>query len=608
MFFERGEEPGLKFNESIFSLETTRRLDALARNFPQKLDEDRSIYHAYAVLDALSISVSMFKYLFEVYFSTNDSHLMHEFITSPEGIAIITAEGIFLITFSFLASLFEKEKTATTKKNIELAWRYVRDMMSALRSAYKGLRSTIQIISLLAGGLDLKYVIIPCGLILGIIAVANRWWLLHMREKRKEMIKKNNKCLSEILESPHLTKFDREVFLSRILFQDDKERIHAFFSMALSGLIDGLNLYVGVLSLAILSSPALLGMSLICGIYIIVCAISRVYEEYNDQLDLLITQNQCKLALVTREMQINYAKLLSLHHKMDSNPTNLAEAEHLKVELQLSIKSFIELRQILKTQVTRTYFTAVLSGIRYGLLAYGGLTSFLFITSTLFSISATIFPPALLIASIAMGAVLMIGFLTYTVSAHYLHLNKQKNNEVQPDIRLMAMQRIVQDYEEEEIFYKSVNEGLLLDPSPKFFFQEWSDVFRSLFSGLSKGNNVTHFLEDLVQDSPGRDDVPLRKIFEIISMALFGIILALRALTRGFKEKPPVQINLAAHTKPPKAEPPPLGILQTQALGESCEIIRPSDSPALPSSPHRFFRTPPYETLAPTEIQPQLII
>ncbi|CEG56871.1 hypothetical protein [Legionella fallonii] len=611
MSFERDEDPALKSNELIFSLEIARRLEAQARILPQKLDKNGYIYHVYAVLDALSSSVSMFKYLFEVYFSTNDSNLMYEFLSSPEGIATITSEMIFLITFSFLASLFENEESGTIEKNIALAWRYFREMMSGLRSAYKGLRSTIQIIGLLVEGMDLKYAMIPCGLILGVIAVANRWWLFDMREKRKEMIKKNNKCLFDILELPHLAKSDSEVFLSRISFQDDEVRIHAFFSMGLSGLIDGLSLFVGVLSLAILSSPALLAMTIISCIYVIACAISRLYEEYNDQLDLLITQNQCKLALVTREMQVNYAILLSLHKKMDKSSEDLAEIERLKAELRVLIKSFIELHQLVKTQVTHTYFTAALSGVRYGLLTYGVLTSFLFTTSTLFLVPAAIFPPALLIASIVMGCVLMIGFLAYSVIAHYLHLNKQKNNEVQPDIQLMDMQRIVEDCEEEDIFYESINEGLLLDPAPKFFFQEWSEVFRSLFTGLSKGNNVANFLEHLLQkaDSQEHDyDVPLMKLFEISSIVLFGITLALRALARGFKEKPPVQIDLAAQTKPIKAEAPPPGAMKTEELRESCKIIqRPLDSPPPSSlSLQRFFRTPQYEPPDSSDIQPQL--
>ena len=597
MSHERGEDPALELTELNFLLALAGQLDAQVRILPDTLDKNRSIYHAYAVLDGTSSSCSMFKYLFELYFATNDNDSMHEFISSPEGMAAITCDMIFLATFSFLASLFEKDEAGTTKKNVEVAWRYFRDLLKGLKNAYKGGKSSILIISLL-GNIELKYLITPLGLALGVIAVVSRWWISSIRDKRKTMIKANNRRLLEILKFADLTKVVSDLFLSQIEFQDDEERIHAFFIVGLCGFIDGLNLFIGVLGLALLSSPALLAMTLICSMYVLINMTSRIYEEYEDQLDLIVTQEKCKLALITREMQVSYTRLLSLHYKINKSLEDLAQTEYLKTGLKLLIMQFKEQHQLVQTQITRTYFTAVLSGMKYGLFAYGVLTSFLFITPTLFIMPPAVFPPTLLIISIVMGCILMIGFVAFTVNAHSHHLNKQKSKELDSDTQLREMQRIVEECEGEDIFYKSLNKSLCLDPSPKFFIQEGLEVFRSLFSGLSKGDNVARFFGILFQerDSQGHyHDNPLIAVFEIGGALLFGIILALRALARGFSEKPPVQIDLVEHTRPINAETPPRETKQTEALGESCDTIQsPANSPPPPPiSIHGFFSTPP---------------
>lgn len=75
------------------------RIDAQSRLLAQKLDKNRYIYHAYAVVDSLSSSYSMFKYFMEVFIRKTDADYIHKILTSPEGIAAIAAEAIFLVVF-----------------------------------------------------------------------------------------------------------------------------------------------------------------------------------------------------------------------------------------------------------------------------------------------------------------------------------------------------------------------------------------------------------------------------------------------------------------------------------------------------------------------------
>jgi hypothetical protein len=122
-----------------------------SRLLAQKLDKDLSIYYCYAILDSLSSSYSMFKYFFDVFISSNDPNAMHDLMMTPYGLIAIVAESLFLVVFSFLAAKFDKEKEGTLKKYIAVAWPYFRDVMKALKNAYKGWLSAVFVISFIGG-------------------------------------------------------------------------------------------------------------------------------------------------------------------------------------------------------------------------------------------------------------------------------------------------------------------------------------------------------------------------------------------------------------------------------------------------------------------------
>ena len=295
-----------------------------------------------------------------------------------------------------------------------------------LKKCVEGWKSTVQLLTTL-GGVDLQYMIIPVGLLLGVFAAANRFWLRGMLESRKKKMNENKELLIEIQQLSSLTTLNREHYLSRIAYQEDEERIHSFLAVGAGGLLDGLYLYMGVTSLSILSPPLFLAMSIFSVFYTLACVITRIYEEYDFQMRLMITQTKCKLALTSKEMEITYSKLLSLEEKTDKTPEDIREIKRLKLEVCELIKNFEALRQLLKEQSTRSYLTAGLLGMKYGLYAYGVLTSLLFMVTSVFLVTATAFPPALLAAFIVTGIVLMAGFVAYTLRAHYLHMQKQKD-------------------------------------------------------------------------------------------------------------------------------------------------------------------------------------
>ncbi|AWN72956.1 hypothetical protein LEAN103870_04090 [Legionella anisa] len=591
------EDLSLKSEELVFLLAIAGRIDAQSRLLAQKLDKNRYIYHAYAIVDSLSSSYSMFKYFMEVFMRKTDADYIHKILTSPEGIAAIAAEAIFLVSFSFLASVFEKEEKDSIKKFTAAAWPYFRDVMKGMKNAYKGWRSTVQILSLISG-MDLKYMVVPVGLVLGVFAAANRFWIRSMQEQRKKQMDKNKELLVEIEQLSSLTSLDREYYLSQIERQTDEDRVYAYLALGTGGLLDGLYFYVGVVSLAVLSPHLLIAMSIIGAIYTLTCVISRIYEEYDFQLRLKATQTRCKLALTTKELELTYAKLLKLEDIKDKKTGDLLEIQRLKLEVRQLIENFEQERQLLKDQTTHDYLTAALLGIKYGLYAYGVLTQILFTVTAICSIAAISFPPALLAVFIVSGLVFMMGMMAYTLYAHYQHMQKREAEieKEHPYDKILKMKENIEKQKDAKIltaesFDKSLKDGLKLDPSPPTVIQEWLEVIRSLFSGLSKGNNFSNFVMTPCQDvdSDGDyHDTPVMGALAIASGVLFSLILGLRALARGLGRPPKGQV---IDTKKEGAAPgDEMDKIKTQSQWESRERkSKASDSLSRHDSFWNFF-------------------
>ncbi len=601
------EDASIKPRELVFLLAIAGRLDGQARLLAKELNDDRKILHAYNILDALSSSYSMFKYFFEVFISNdNDPVLMHEVMTSPEGIAAITVEALFLVAFSFLASYFErdkKDKKAGDKKEFDAkqfivdAWLYFRGTMKGMKNAYKGWKTAVQILGLL-GAVDLKFMIIPMGLALGVLAAANRMWLLTMQKNRKQMIMDYKTFVREIEAESSLNKEKYDAYLAgkendNRYYQSGVKRALAYLSVAIGGLIDGLYLYAGLTSLALLSTPALVAMVAISALYIVICVISRVYDEYCDQLELITSQTKCKLTLVSKELEIAYAKLLALPGNVE-----LVERDNLQKDIVALIERFEQLSHLLKNQVTSSYLMAILQGTKNGLFAYGILAGFLFMVTAVFSVTATVFPPALLIACIASGLAFIIGIAAYNIRAHYLHTQSLKQNEVDPLCPLIAMKNkikadITPDFLPTNEFKKSLNKAANPARLPKSTFQEWFEILRSFFSGISKGNNFVTFVSTPLQDADPQaheHDAPVMLMLTMSSAALFSVVLALRALARGIAGKDKTENTTDTS--------------QTRVAGESSEPVNETSPDPLPKKKSllhswSLFRTPPPRATTP---------
>ncbi|KTD62505.1 hypothetical protein [Legionella shakespearei] len=566
----------------VFLLAIAGRIDAQGRILAQELDKNRGIYYAYAALDSLSSSYSMFKYFFDVFLANNDPNTMHDIMMTPGGIIGITIETVFLVTFSVLATHYDGEKNDDFKKFIAAAWPYFRDVMKGLKNAYKGWRSAVVAIALL-GGTNLNYLIAPVGLVLGVLAAANRFWLRSMVEARKVMMTANAELLLEIKKLPSLSLEESKTYLRQIQNQSTASRVMAYISVAAGGLIDGLYLYVGVLGLAVLSHPVFMAMASICAIYTVACIVTRLYEEYDFQQRLLITQTKCEIALLSKLVETSYAQLLFLRDKANKTLHDLMAIKQLEEDVCQYIKDFAEKRQVLMDQSSRSYFSAVLFGIKNGLYAYSALASLLFLVGTILVLTGTAFPPALMVTCVLLGLALMIGFAIHSVVTTYLYNNKDEVEEERPYLHLDEMRRGILEgdydcYLDGESFHASIKDGLTLDPSPQFFYQEWFEVFRSLFSGFGKGQKFVDFAGNPLQelDDMGHyQDSPIMYILSVFSALTFGGVLALRALARGFGRSQLGQVDLAAD----EVEVQPANMKQTAEVVVKAEGSRESSQP-----------------------------
>lgn len=585
--------------------------------FADKVDKNRAAYYAYAVLDGLSLSYSMFKYFCDVVITNQDFDAQHELMQTPTAMAAIAAESIAIIGFSFLACHFDGDKSNALKKFIAAAWPYARDVMKALKNSYKGLRSTLQIARLL-GAQNMFSILIPAGLVLGALAAANRIWRRHMVAERKKKQKKNRQFLQEIEQLQNLTAEEWSTRLELIKPQSTAKRAAAFASAAFGGMADSMYLYAGLLTLTSLNSAVLWPMAILCVIYAVGCVITRVYEEHCYQQKLILTELDCEIALLRKRVEtiidacqandsealqdenkkdefsnLSLSELDRLHDELEANLVNHElDSERLKelkkeqklLQSVLLVKLFEELekkRAELQKASGSSYKMAVLMGVRHGLYAYGALSSVMFVVATVLFLCSVTFPPVLLITAISAGAVLLMGFIAHALISTYRH-NQQQKEKLKHSSEVSEIEELKEKIKREGGELPSKDEcrngfskWFSKDPSPQFFFQEWFEVIRSFFSGLGKAQKSVDFTCNSLQEADAEGhyhDTPVMFAIMGASAIVFSLTLAIRALAKGFRrDKEEVQKS---------ASPPPTG-------DGTCASTASTPKPS-PSSP-RFF-------------------
>ena len=174
------------------------------------IHDQKLVYGLYGALDGLSCSFTMLKWLFDVLYANSpasSADMFHDFILTPEGIALLAIGAPAMICVAVIANYYEKKDNPTLiskayKDAILGYWPYVRDAMKALKNGYRGVRNVVSFMNLLiltqCINQWMTYLFMPIGLVLGLLSMNNRMWLRWMRDERKAQEKSNAALLNRV--------------------------------------------------------------------------------------------------------------------------------------------------------------------------------------------------------------------------------------------------------------------------------------------------------------------------------------------------------------------------------------------------------------------------
>ncbi|MCH9756129.1 MAG: hypothetical protein K0U37_02915 [Gammaproteobacteria bacterium] len=625
----------------------------------KKFNDDSSIYSTYGFLDTATLGTNVVKYYYDITHSMEPSDIvseaMYNWLRTPEGIISTCATIIPLAFFSAFANSHYSSDTAAGKA-LYRGWQMFRDAVKGLRNAYRGTKSTLTAIRLLATQ-DFTYLLMPLGLLFGLISVGNRVWSRNMVNERKDM-QDDNKSLLNILDNwgsfrqlTALPKSDEDLkkhgngfrlitndedpsknglyyisynyenkktkahhlireragidnFLIRLKQKTDDDtnplrpsilqwrdllpgiaekhyaafhkdiatkthRNHqslalqrrAYASASYAGFIDGLYMFMGLISMTALSSWALIVVSSVSVFFSAACILTRLHEEKTFQQNLVMSQQKTELSLTAKTVETHLAKLIEIKAKLmrleaDGQSTNNVDHIYLTrlqkkadIALNKTLAEFHESRKKLHDASKVSTMDTILVGLRHALAAYTALVCMAFAAS-IFSVLlfATPLPEFVALAVVMTGAALFAGFTLYSLSVAKEHEKKQiKHNENKQE----TIYKFIEKYKnksKEDLLKEFPEEGkqsasqslfeLGLDVAlPTYYLLSWTDILRALFSGLMKAVKLIFFGLALFDNLDSYDNSnPLLWLMIIPSAILFSFVWAGRALAKYHKD------------------------------------------------------------------------
>lgn len=483
----------------------------------------------YGALDGLSISYSLIRCYFDVQCASNGcipTDLMHDWMMTPEGIAVAVIESIAIISLSLISNVLDNDNTNKVNRFIVLYGPYFRDAFKALKNTYRSICGTFKIINTLTGQ-DIQYLALPIGVALGVLSMLNRAVIRSTRAKRTTMVNANLELLRTIQASLSLNDDECQQKREQIKYEAFHTQALALSAAAYGGLIDGIYLYMGILSLAPITYPILIlsiGLSLLC-------IASRLYEIHTEQLELHAIQAKIKLALCGKELQ-------TLCGKFQLEQSTNKKAELMSI-INLKLQEFKDKSHHLHSTLSPSYISSALAGMRGGLAAYGAITSSIFALTTV-SIS---FPPAFVLAVAIAGLVCVCGFITYLLCKNYMHHRKNDAYPAQIERKLSQLRVLISENNTSSAANDArtiINEAMEINASSPVLYQEWFEIWRSLFSSPGKGQKSVDFTLFRLQerDEGGHyKDTPLMLWIMAVNSIVYAAVLSLRAYVNYDKKK-----------------------------------------------------------------------
>jgi hypothetical protein len=547
----------------------SQRLAELLQKLKKLLRENKqAIYQAtyalYGILDGISVTYSMLKYGCDLLATSSKEYdqYINNALSTPGGLFGVILESIVIISFSLFANTAGKNKS-DFRRHFAIAWPYMRDTLKGLKNSYRGIKSLIDVTTQL-GGQDLKMLVAPIGIIVGVVNILNRIWLRKMRNERKEMMAANKSLLKTILnagkkdEDDDSSLLDYEKLYQEIKRQDKLSRYYALFGASIiTGIADGFYLFMGILTVATITGP-LLPVLVVCSLFfVIVNVVARINEEYEYQQKLRKTQLDCELALEGQQLRQAIEHLMNLRetrilnkkfdNSMEDDEYKSAWIAYQKLKSSYLLKKK-ERDLLIKPSITRAFF----NGLRTGLSAYGVVASIMFAIATLMLLTSVAFPPLAVVAVIFTGLFSLLAFSIGSSISAYKEQKEQakkerkeaeKTNVLSDEGFIIKFEKELKEdfYERSEIdknhLKKAFGENLITDDSPQYHLQEGFEVVRSIASGLGKGQKTIEFTMHSMetQDSSGDShETPIMVAFTCVMSLIYATCMGIRAIHRGF--------------------------------------------------------------------------
>jgi hypothetical protein len=518
---------------------------------------------AYGTADGLVTGYGVIKSIFEVenYGASQIVALdeMHKWMAEPIGLSISVVTTLFFVTLSTLGNLFSEDDANLYKKNTILFWKYTRELIQALRNSFKALRTTMLTLTLCCA-CDLRFLIIPLSLSVGLIYTLSRLAFLSIQDARKKRIKHNQELYAFLSQ-------ERRDKMNLPLPTDGETKIESVeFSMlclvakAYNGLLDSLYLYINILTLVPLSPSFLLIAGVFSVAYCLLCIATRVYEEYESQRELAIS------AYKVNAIRQAHALQLAINERTYDLIPELARTFEESQKLLLQINNL-------------PVISIILLGAKRGIAAYGAvlmLLSSIAIMSTFWF--GLFFSPAIVLGFIVSGVPIIVGFILNTYwearsTHHYIQQQDAQLTELMETVTHITADQPLSP-EQTPRCTQLLSYAPDVAPMPSSYATDVIEIGRSSGSAILKGRKIVEFLLNNFQekDADGHyQDTPFMVFLVAPVSALFAVCFALRAFVKGYSKEPP-------STYPEPLKKPEVRITQERATGLFGHLLNQLDT------------------------------
>lgn len=534
-----------------FFQEWFAKLYLFLQQLAQYLEKKRYIYLAYGALDGCSLVYSLLRLMFDITYThkgLNSGDCMHDWMLTPVGITFTIIEMILLVSLAAIGNYF-KDDDPRSIRYIAILWPHLREIIKGLKNSYKGTQGLLFAIHLIAPHFTVYTLMLPLGLAISGANIISRIIYRNLMQTRKLMQDENaallNKVLNEIL-SPE----EWDEACSKIQTQSLKTRTLLLCLYTLNGASDSLYFYFGVFAITGLTTTITFPLAVILLSLCVIYSVGNIIKNINDELEF-----QRKLNTIAANVEWviytkkNEEKLYELISSLDQCSQDSQERTEIETEIKAIIQGYQDRKKRLQSLLKSSLITNALLGSKNGLTVYSVISISIFAVATVLMLSTTLFPPIAVVLCASLGVCFMAILMAYSILSGYTKGLRQaeEDRKILKQNQLLDINKL-KTYEEKQL-YGALENGMCLKQPEQSFFYESLEALRSLVSGLIKGlkgiemflNPCQIFKAQTYEGMPTEmhyQDTPWMLILACFSSIIFGAIMALRALARGFGREP----------------------------------------------------------------------